>query len=140
MSTELITINSADLALNGGNERFISFIPETAADRVKLYNAMNSNTGKVSSLINKTVKLADAVVELVIIPAKEGEVGEMTEAWRTTLIMEDGSSYGTISNGIRNSLRNLAGVFGTLHFDPAIDVKIEQIETPKGRTYTIRLM
>lgn len=140
MSTELVAINSADLALNGGNERFISFIPETDADRAKLYNAMNNNNGKVSDLINKSIKLADAVVELVTIPKKDGEPGEMVDVWRTTLILDDGTSYGTISNGIRNSLRNLAGVYGTLHFDPAISVKIEQVETNKGRTFTIRLI
>lgn len=140
MNNELSVINNTNLALNGGNERFISFLPETQEDRAKLYNAINSNNGKVSELINKEIKLADVMIESITIPVQDGEPGEMMDCYRSILILDDGTSYGTISNGIRMALQNLAVVFGSLHFEPALPVTIQQLETKKGRTYTIQLL
>lgn len=143
MANEMINVNSANLALNGGEDRFVSFVPETKEDVAKLYNAMSTTDGKVSSLINKTITLCDVVVENILMKVKDkdgNETGEVTEGVLTRLILKDGSVYTSVSNGLARSLRNLAAVMGTLHFPGGLDIQIIQTETPKGRTFGIKLM
>lgn len=135
---ELIPITDGNLCLNGGTDRYISMNPDTPQAAASLYNALNNNTGSVSDLINKTVTLYDVLMEPTEFP--DHTSGEIIKAVRTVLIVDDGASFGTISNGIVRSLRNLSAVFGTLHFEDGIKIKIEQIETKKGRTYNIRLV
>ena len=109
-------------------------VPE---NKVKLYNAINTPSERITDIINKPIKMVDAVT----IPSQvvDEKTGEARYIVRSIIIDNEGNTYTASSNGLHNSLRNLLAIFGTLHFDNGLPVTVKQVETKRGRTLTLKL-
>lgn len=133
--------NNNSLSLMNMNDNnadmFMSFKPETTEDKVALYNALNSPDFKVSDMINKNIKIRDAVLRQV--DMVDEDTGEVQSAVRSIIIDTDGKTYSATSTGVYNSLRNINAVFGTLHFDDGLKVVVQQIQTKKGSTLSLAI-
>lgn len=139
MENAMTTTNDKMLDFNAFNRetnQFVSFRAEDMKSKVRLFNAMNQPKYKVSDMINKKIKLKDAILMNVTM---EGEDGEQDTGIRSVLIDADGNAYNATSNGIFSSLTNLYMIFGTLHFEDPLEIMISQIPTKRGSTLSITL-
>lgn len=109
-------------------------VPE---NKIKLYNAINTPSDRITDIINKRILMVDAVT----IPAQtvDEKTGEARYIVRSIIIDKEGNTYTASSNGLHNSLRNILAIFGTLHFDQGLPVTVKQVETKRGRTLTLKL-
>lgn len=132
------TVTGLDVLNDGQPSPFVSFNVDDPAAQIKLYNAMNSPEYRLSDMINKPIKMVDAV--LVPCMLTSNETGEAQEAVRSIIIDDEGKTYAATATGIMSSLRNMFNVFHTLHFETPITVTVKQVTVKRGNTLTLVLM
>ena len=153
--SNIATTNSEVIAIFGDpnmGDQFISFNPETPAEKVKLFNAINSPDKRLADVINTPITIKDVIVTKVKLSARlndkktdkpgfqpEDEAKE-EDGFRVILLGDDGTSYTATSRGIYNSICNLRAVFGSLHFEEGLKLMVKQISTKNGNTLTINLV
>lgn len=130
--------------------QYSSFSPDEFADKVKLYNAINTPDFQIADFINKEITIADVVIRVVTLTARKDKSDGLPDGWapdetdkqgyRVIIIDEGGKSYSATSNGIYNSICTLRGIFGTLHFDQPLKAMVNQIKTKNGNTLTLSLV
>lgn len=114
---------------------YVSFRPETASEKARLYRAMTTPDYKVADCINQVVRLTDVYVERVEVA--DQETGEVALVPRVVLFDADGKTYAATSRGIANSLERLFMVYGQPHWNEAIPVKIQQVQNGARRFFTL---
>lgn len=141
MTNEIMNVQNNDamdiMAEANAIRPYVSFTPETPEDKVKLYNAMNSPMYRLKSMINKPIKMVDAV----LIPAQtvNEETGEVQNVIRSVIIDDQGNTYAASATGVITSLRNLVNVFGSLHFDKPLTVIPKEVVVKRGNTLTLEI-
>lgn len=126
--------------INVDNARWVSFLPETKADKITLYNAFNNPDTKIADVINQSIDVVDVVLAQVNLV--DDKTGEMDSAVRTILIDKEGHTYDATSSGIYNSILTISAVFGTLHYtvEEPLTVVVKQIKTKRGSTLTLAVV
>lgn len=133
MSNEVDVVS----VINNGVKPYISFVPESTEDQIKLYNAMNSPMYRIKSAINKPIKMMDAV--LVPCTLTNEETGEVSQAIRAIIIDDHGDTYAATATGVITSLKNIMSVFGSLHFEDGLTVIPKEIPVKRGNTLTLEI-
>ena len=128
MSNEIANITNSE-------NMMVSFQAETVEEKKALYNAINSPDFRIADMINKPIKLRDALIMTVAL--SDDDTGEVREMPRSILIDTEGKTYTAVSSGIASSLRNIFNVFGTLHFDDGLEMTVKQVQTKKGSTLNL---
>ena len=128
MSNEIANITNSE-------NMMVSFQAETVEDKKALYNAINSPDFRIADMINKPIKIRDALIMTVAL--SDDDTGEVREMPRSILIDTEGKTYTAVSSGIASSLRNIFSVFGTLHFDNGLEMTVKQVQTKKGSTLNL---
>lgn len=138
---ELMNVNhdqtGLDVLTGGQATPYVSFNVDTKEDKLKLYNAMNSPEYRLADMINKPIKMVDAL--LIPTGIVNQETGEYSDAVRSIIIDDEGRTYAATATGIMSSLRNLYNVFGSLHFDDPLTVVVKQVAVKRGNTLTLVL-
>lgn len=116
----------------------ISFSLDTSEAKVMAYNAINSPDFKISDMINKTIAIADVVMVPVSLVSEE--TGEVEGAMRSIIIDENGNTYTATATGIFNSLKNIYLIYGGLHFEEPLQVVVQQVQTKRGNTLTLKIV
>lgn len=131
--------NTAMAAFTGSEaaDMFVSFDAQTNAEKVKLYNAINSPDTRIADMVNKPICMTDVI--MVKCKINERSTGMERDAVRVIIMDDNGETYTATSSGIANSIRNIFNIFGTLHFPDGLNVTIEQIRTSNGNTLTLKL-
>lgn len=124
--SELMNVSNADM---------VSFKADSKESKIELYKAINSPDYRVSDMINKKIKVRDAICMNVAIT--DDTTGEVKDMFRSIIIDTDGKSYTAVSSGIYSSLQNLYKVFGTLHFDDGLEMTVIQVKTKRGSTLSL---
>ncbi len=116
---------------------FCSIPMDTPAEKAAVYNMISNPTNRLSSLINTTIMVKDVFFE----PATftDSETGEVSTGSRIVLIDDLGNSYACASKGVYNSLRRLVAMFGLPTWEPALPVKVRQIEQKNLITFVLEL-
>ena len=145
VSTELITNEETAIpslaGVFGSRTRgdapapYVSFRPESKAEKARLYRAMTNPDYKIADLINHELDLTDVFVEWVEMLDKAS--GEFDRVPRCVLFDVNGKTYAATSRGIANSLERLAMVYGMPHWDEPVRVKIKQVQAGERRFYTL---
>ena len=131
---------TVSIIANTDNARWASFLPETKADKVALYNAFNNPDVKIADIINQPIDVVDVVLAQVNLV--DDKTGEVDSAVRTILIDKEGKTYDATSSGIYNSILTINAVFGSLHYtaDEPLTVVVKQIKTKRGSTLTLAVL
>lgn len=98
--------------------------------RIKIYNAVNSSDQKIDDHIGEVFNLRDVVAHPVRLV--DEKTGEVTDSVRTILIMEDGSTYAAVSEGIVGSLSKLFAIVGAPTYEPALPITVKKLKTRRG--------
>lgn len=131
MKNELAVFNGAEGTLLGR-------IPDSREQKVAMANAMSTATGNFTDLINTEILLTNYFVERKTIT--DEETGEVRSVVRTVLIDANGQSYNTLSGGVATSLKSIIAVFGPAsEWEEPMRVRVRQVQSGKGRMYTLEL-
>lgn len=142
MSNEMIPANQAmelfSKTLESMGDAYTSIDISKPENKIRLYNAINGGSQKVSSIINQEILMTDGVtVPTQVVDDKTGEARYIV---RSIIIDDKGNAYSCSSTGMHMSLRNILAIFGTLHFEEGLRVKVKQTETKRGRTFNLELI
>lgn len=117
------------------SKAYSSFVADDFEQKKLLFKAINSNGTPLSKIINKVINIVDVVIFPSLI--RDEETGEVREMPRVCIIDDAGEIYTTASTGVYTSILKLKMIFGDLHFENGLQVMVSQIETKKGRTFTL---
>lgn len=143
MTTALCVFNDTKIG-----DTYCSFKPDDFDAKIKLYNAINNPDKRVADCINEQIKVRDVVIKAVKLSEERNNANNWTDetpakerdGFRVILIDEEGTSYSATSAGIYNSVATIRSVFGQLHFDDPLTVKVNQVKTKNGNTLTLRVV
>ena len=113
--------------------------PGDRAAAVKMFNAMNNPSEKISSHINEVIEVSDFLIEMISIEQQDvyGDLtGEIGTVPRVVLISPDGTSYQAVSKGIANVVRNCTQSAGPAPWNPPVQLKIKQVPVGRGSMLT----
>jgi hypothetical protein len=112
---------------------YSSLKPTDNTSRSRLYNAMVGNAKPLEDAMGDIVLIEHIIATPVEI--KDGLTGEIKPAVRTILVQPNGVMFGCVSEGIRNSIRKLAGVFSEPPWDGGLELKVLSQKAKVGRVY-----
>ena len=125
--------------VNAENPVFCTMSVETRADKVALYNAVQTPTAKVSDFINKEIKFVNVHMEQCTFI--DEDTGEVTDGIKTVLITPEGNGILAHSNGIAKSVMAILSMFGMpdeWEGEP-MTVIVRQLETKNGRYFQLEV-
>lgn len=124
--------------ISDSNPEFTTILADSVEAKMKLYNAVENPTEKVSDYINREFTFNDIYMEKAQYINEEGVI---TEGVKTVLIAPDGHGILANSNGIANSLYKILKIFGMPHeWEGCMKCKVKQIETPNGRYFKLEVI
>lgn len=119
---------SADISES--TESMFCSIDRTSRDgQMKIYNALNSPTDRLSNMIGKTISVSDVIAEPATITNEDGSISNTI---RLILVTADGKSYSCVSIGIYNAVKKLIGIFGMPTWQEPLSLEVKQLSR-KGR-------
>ena len=113
--------------------------PGDRAAAVKMFNAMNNPSEKVSSHINEVIEVSDFLIEMANIEQQDAygnPTGEIDTVPRVVLISPDGTAYQAVSKGMANVVRNCTQSAGPAPWNPPVQLKIKQVPVGRGSMLT----
>jgi hypothetical protein len=110
----------------------------TREDKIKLYNKVSNTDGRISSLVNKDVKVVNVIFTDGEI--KDNETGEYIPVERAIIFTADGKAYHATSLGIVSSLHSVIAMFGepSTWEEPITICPVEKV-TKSGHTFVLEL-
>lgn len=142
MNETLTVVNKKNEIIDGINTAitaiYSSFVAETANDKAKLYNALNSPEVRIADHIGKEINVKDVIIEPVEIV--DDKTGEVRTGPRVTLIDVSGHTYTATSYGIYNSLKRIFGLYGSPTWEDGIPVRVRQIANGSNRIFTLDIV
>lgn len=142
MNETLTVVNKKNEIIDGINTAitaiYSSFVAETANDKAKLYNALNSPEVRIADHIGKEINVKDVIIEPVEIV--DDKTGGVRTAPRVTLIDVSGHTYTATSYGIYNSLKRIFGLYGSPTWEDGIPVRVRQIANGSNRIFTLDIV
>lgn len=125
----------------GGGRGWCSMTAADNKSRVTLFNAC-SNPEKLSTMINKRIKLLHVYAEIIQCAHVNENGGEVSfvSCPRVILIDENGKGYQAVSVGIYNSVKRIISLFGSPEtWDRPHTVEVQNVDL-KGGQHTFNLI
>ena len=110
---------------------------ETPAEKARIVSLMLAgDTEDITAHANEVLDVVHVLAHRVTVENVNKETGEVTTtpAVRTVLVCKDGKTYGASGNGVRDSVRVLAGFFGKPPWTEGLKVKPRAVKTRQGFT------
>jgi len=117
---------------------FYSINPATTAEKIKLYNAVNTPDQRLADHINETIEVKDVLVEIVQLVQEA--TGELVACPRIILIDNKGTSYQCVSIGIMSGLKRIFKLFGVPTWEVPVKMKIKQITKGKKQMLSLEIV
>lgn len=115
---------------------FCSMKATTKAEKIKLYQAMNNPSKRLSDCINLEIHLKDVFVEVVNCT---DELGMTQLCPRIVLIDDKGDGYTCVSIGVFSSLKKLFQIFGVPTYKEPLTVVPTQITNGQNKILTLNV-
>ena len=115
---------------------FCSMKATTKADKIKLYQAMNNPSKRLSDCINLEIHLKDVFVEVVNCT---DDLGMTQLCPRIVLIDDKGIGYTCVSIGVFSSLKKLFQIFGVPTYKEPLTVVPTQITNGQNKILTLNV-
>lgn len=136
--TEIMTMQEKaqqeDRIVNGVDSKsslYSSFIPTDFEGKKKMFNMLSEDGEPLMDNNNKEIGICDVVITPASVIDDKGSENVVP---RIVISASDGKVYTAVSWGAYNSLSKINSIFGTLHFDDPLKVKVRVVKTKKGKT------
>lgn len=116
---------------------FCSMTATTQAEKVKLYQAMNNPSKRISDCINLEIHLKDVYVEVVTL--LDELTGQQMKAPRIVLIDNEGVGYTCVSIGVFSALKKIFTIFGMPTYKTPLTVVPTQISRGQNKILTLNV-
>jgi len=114
---------------------YCSFIPQTRAEKVMLFNATNEPESTISDQVGEILKIKNIFAEEITL--NDQETGEQRVCPRIVFIDENDKSYSCVSIGMYSALRKVFATFGTPDvWDEPLPIKIKNKTIGKNKMLT----
>lgn len=139
MSEEIVSYvapnNALDISpvnkINNVDEDFYtSFDVSDDKGMRELYKALTDGGDPLKSIVNTEIDIRDVIIQNADLVSEV--TGEVNTVPRTVIITKDGKMYRATSWGVFNSIRKIKMVFGTLHFEQEMRVKVKEVKVKNG--------
>lgn len=124
--------------MTSAQTQFCSMVAEKAADKAKLYNAMNNPDKRLADCINMRIKAKDLFIEVV--NCTNEETGVVSACPRIVIIDEAGVSYQAVSIGIYSALKKVIQVFGAPTWETPVTLEVKQITKGARKMLTLNVI
>lgn len=101
----------------------------TTLDPIKTFQVINQ-TEQLDTIGERVITVTDVVAHIVTI--LDDKTGAEQEKWRTVLVCKDGKAYATTSEGILDSVSDLAQLYGPPRWPDGIKVRLLIPKTRRG--------
>lgn len=122
--------------INLGN--YYSMPMVTVADKIKIYNAINTPDDTIAENINKVIVMKDVLIENIMLI--NDETGFEEVAPRMIIIDVNGKTYSTVSHGMLGAIQRIKNLFGKPTWEDGIGVVVLQKPTKNGSMLTLELV
>lgn len=111
--------------------------PEAENEMIAMVNAVNSPSHRIADMVNMEINVVNFYVEKTQI----NNDGVMVDAFRTVLIDDNGESFGAVSSGVVNSLKNIVSFLGMPNiWERPLAVRVKEINIGTNRVLTLQLV
>lgn len=114
-----------------------SFTPETASEKMALYNALSAKSTNISELMGKTFRVLNVVFQ-----GREFTNEETKELEKNlkVIIITDNGIYHSYSRGIINSVQSILEMFGLPgQWEQPLEFAVERVALKNGgQTFILR--
>lgn len=111
--------------------------PEGENEMVAMVNAVNSPSHRIADMVNMEINVVNFYVEKTQI----NNDGVIVDAFRTVLIDDNGESFGAVSVGVVNSLKNIVSFMGMPNiWERPLTVRVKEINTGTNRVLSLQLV
>lgn len=117
--------------------------PNDRETSMRIFNAMNNPSERISGHINEVIRVRDYLVEMTELEdtdAYGNGLGSFSNVPRVVLVSADGTAYQAVSYGIANAIRNIVTVCGDAPWEPEVQLKIKQVPTKRGSMLTVDMV
>ena len=125
--------------LTTARNQYSSLVATTKEEKVKFFNATNSEALRLGDMINEVIEVRHIYCEEVECTNEQTGVVEICP--RVVLITEEGTGYTCVSRGVFSSLKKLISIFGEpSQWEEAITIKVKQITKGEKKILTLALV
>lgn len=111
--------------------------PEAENEMIAMVNAVNSPSHRIADMVNMEINVTNFYVEKTQI----NNDGVMVDAFRTVLIDDNGESFGAVSTGVVNSLKNIVSFLGMPStWERPLTVRVKEINIGTNRVLSLQLV
>lgn len=111
--------------------------PEAENEMIAMVNAVNSPSHRIADMVNMEINVTNFYVEKTQI----NNDGVMVDAFRTVLIDDNGESFGAVSTGVVNSLKNIVSFLGMPStWERPLIVRVKEINIGTNRVLSLQLV
>lgn len=111
--------------------------PEGENEMVAMVNAVNSPSHRIADMVNMEINVVNFYVEKTQI----NNDGVMVDAFRTVLVDDNGESFGAVSTGVVNSLKNIVSFLGMPNtWERPLTVRVKEINIGTNRVLSLQLV
>lgn len=125
------------VSFEGNASLFVSFDPASREEKVKLLNMISGETEALAEHTNEEIEIVDVAVMPVEL---ENDDHTKSVTPRCIIAGANGVNYGATSWGLYKGLQRVYHIFGSLHFDDPLKIKVEMVKTKKGKTFNLKFI
>jgi hypothetical protein len=147
MNEMTVANNTNNMMVQDASSFYSSMPTTTPADKLALYNAINSPEERLGDHINETITVVHVVAQMVEMTNERvdkatGEKVEVREsAPRIILIDDKGKTFACVSMGIYGALKNLFSIYGEPQtWEKPLKFKVKQITKGQNKMLSLEMV
>ena len=134
-----VSVATPSLMDNAIGMSFFSMQVTTQAEKIALFNAINSPDDRLADHINESIEMAHMIIEMVDLVSEK--TGEIEACPRIIIIDSKGKSYAAVSVGVFSALKKIVAIFGEPKtWDKPIKVKVKQVTKAERKMLTLEIV
>lgn len=135
---EIAKVETTSLMDNAMGLSYFSMKVETQAEKIALFNAINSPDDRLADHINETILLRDMIIEMVDLVSEK--TGEVESCPRIIIIDDKNKSYAAVSVGVFSALKKIVAIFGEPKtWEKPIKIKVKQVTKGERKMLTLEI-
>lgn len=135
-TTELAIAQTAPTAIDTANPSagmYCSMKGNSREERLAVFEAV-TNAEALEDHINERLNVCDVVIQPV--EFADSVTGELVQQNRIVLVTEEGRAYACVSLGVETAIKQLFGIVGQPHWEPAIALVATKEKAKNGYKFT----
>lgn len=123
-NTNVLVIDGKNVVMGAGQNVYTSLVASTPAQKIELFNKVNSDSLRVADFVNMTIGVKDVYIEEV--KCTNETTGEQETAPRIIIFDGEGKAFQCVSFGFLNTLRKMFALLGEPSYETEHHITIKR--------------